>query len=343
MPIRYRTQRNRLNANGTKMGSKKTPDGYAPPPLKSKGFGIVGDREANKNPKSNKVRIICAASGLVFQELMEMIAFSMDEISLLKKGHKFSEISIVDELDVGKGSVPVSNYKVDYNFVIKAFRNWYPMNLKYGKKILFQTEECWNNREQGHYRSDLLSGFDRILEMYDENVKLKQTEIVRYCPVGYSPVFEKNLPIVTEDIDVLFHGSLTVRRKGFESALRTAGFNCVFSDKLYGIEREKMIMRSKVVLNIKAHPKWSYGPLHCLPTQCQKKFMLAEKANGGYGPFVPGRHLSEYNGMDDCLEKVDYWISHEKERKEFSINAYETMKKECKFTEIFLKAMEGMI
>ena len=67
--------------------------------------------------------------------------------------------------------------------------------------------------------------------------------------------------------------------------------------------------------------------------------MLAEKANGGYGPFRPNIHVAEYDGLEDCLEKVDYWLHHNKERKEFAVNAYEDMVKTCHFNDIFEKAM----
>ena len=289
-----------------------------------------------------KARIVIAANGNVFIELAEMIKYSLNEYSLRTTGHKFGEILIQDNLEVGPGPTPTNNWPADFNFVIRAFRPWYPSNLK-GKKILFQTEETWNDRERGEYRNDLLNGVDRVLEMYDANCKLANTAIVNYCPVGYSPVWERNLPEVEEDIDVLFYGSLTPRRIEFNKMLAKAGYNIFFNDKLYGLKRDEMIMRSKVVLNIKAHPKWSYGPLHCLPVQCQKKFMLAEKANGGYGPFVPNKHLKEYNGLEDCLEKVDYWLNHEKERKEFSKSAYEKMVKDCDFTNIFVNAMKGLL
>ena len=98
-------------------------------------------------------------------------------------------------------------------------------------------------------------------------------------------------------------------------------------------------MRSKIVLNIKAHKKWSYGPMHCLPVQANKKFMLAEKADGGYGPFKPEVHFSEYDGIEHCRHAINYWLKHEEERKQFSLNAYKDMVKTCDFTEILRKAL----
>jgi hypothetical protein len=144
---------------------------------------------------------------------------------------------------------------------------------------------------------------------------------------------------VEEDIDVLFHGSITPRRREFEAAIGKMGLKTLFTDQAYGIERDKLIMRSKIDINIKAHDKWSYGPMHCLPAQANKKFMLAEKANGGYGPFKPGVHVQEYNGLSDAINKIEYWISHDKERKEFALSAYENMVRTCDYTEIIRNAL----
>jgi hypothetical protein len=279
-----------------------------------------------------KARVIIVAGYEVFIELAEMIKYSLETLNY--------EVDIVDDHRL--------DYKADYDiqFIIRAFRPFPAYLLKQqqpkSKLVLFQTEECWNDREKKWYRSDLITGVDRVLEMYDENVALPGASIVVYCPVGYSPVWEYDLPEVEEDIDVFFHGSMTDRRKQFCSMIESMGLKkTVFTNKVnyFGKERAEMIMRSKIVINIKANEMWSYGPLHCLPTQCQKKFMLAEKANGGYGPFKPGVHMAEYDGMADCKEKIRYWLEHEKERKEFAKNAYEDMVKTCDFTELFKSAM----
>ena len=79
--------------------------------------------------------------------------------------------------------------------------------------------------------------------------------------------------------------------------------------------------------------------MHCLPVQANKKFMLAEKADGGYGPFKPEVHFLEYDGIEHCKHAIDYWLKHEEERKQFSLNAYEDMVKTCDFTPILRKAL----
>lgn len=271
------------------------------------------------------VRIITVNEN-IFGEHARAIEYSLKELGVCESA------IIQDNADVNFSK------HYDLNFVMRAFRP-FPIERISGYKIIFQTEELWNRRERGFY--DMGQGYDLALEMYDENVRIPAgTQNVVYCPVGYSPVWESHLPEVEEGIDVLFYGSFTDRRKSFEFDIRSkTDLNVIFTQDHYGLERDKFIMRSKIVLNIKAHDLWSYGPMHCLPTQANKKFMLAEKANGGYGPFKPGVHFVEYNGIDDCKEKIRYWLAHDKERKEFAINAYSDMVKTCDFTEILKNAL----
>lgn len=274
------------------------------------------------------VRIITVNEN-VFGEHARAIEYSLKELGVCE------EAIIQDNAEV--------NFQdhYDFNFVMRAFRP-FPIENVSGYKIIFQTEELWNRRENGFY--DMGQGYDLALEMYDENANLPGgTGNVVYCPVGYSPVWESHLPEVEEDIDVLFYGSIIDRRLSFQEELGKMNLHVMFTDAAFGLERDKLIMRSKIVLNIKAHDKWSYGPMHCLPAQANKKFMLAEKANGGYGPFKSGVHFAEYNGIDHCKNAITNWLDNDKERNNFAANAYKDMVKTCDFTKILKKAMIGLI
>ncbi len=273
----------------------------------------------------------------VFIEYAEAIRHSLSEL-----GYDKEKIFIEDST----GDLNRSDQSFCMTFVFISLKNWKPWHI-HGHAILVQTEELWNRRAQGAYFSsgggNMGDGFTRVLEMYDENCKIPiGTKNVVYCPVGYSPIWERDLPDVPEDIDICFHGSITDRRKKFRKEFEKMGLNVVFTQTAYGAKRDKLIARSKIDINIKAHDNWSYGPLHCLPAQANKKFMLAEKANGGYGPFKSGIHVAAYNGLGDCVKKVRYWLDHEKERKEFAIKAYDDMVKTCNFTKIFAEAMRGL-
>jgi hypothetical protein len=208
----------------------------------------------------------------------------------------------------------------------------------------FFTEELWNRRERGVY--DMCQGYDRALELYKANTKLKGTENVRWCPIGYSPAFELKSPVeIEEDIDILFFGSKTERRKNFEKDIKKhlKGKVIIFRDGLFGEERDKLILRSKIVTNVKAHDMWSYGPLHCLLSQCKKKMTFSEKANGGYGPFIPNKHFIEYNSVEDFVKKAKKYLENEEERKDFAKRAYKEIKKNCKFTKYLKNALEDYL
>jgi len=89
--------------------------------------------------------------------------------------------------------------------------------------------------------------------MYKANTRIPVgTENVRYCPIGYSPAFENGLPVVEEDMDVYFYGSLTPRRKDVIMKLRENNIDIHDHTNIYGIQRDQYIMRSKIIMNIKA-------------------------------------------------------------------------------------------
>ena len=283
-----------------------------------------------KVPEEKTAQIVIVASYNVFIELAEMIKYSLNELGIKKVG-------IFDSVDLKP-----DNNNFTFSFIIRAFRKFSTFGLP-GYKILFQTEECWNDRANGVYRYDFIQGSNRILEMYDENCKLQSTGKVRYCPVGYSPIWEREMPRVQEDIDILFFGSLTPRREKFLNSLRSK-YNVRAYRDIFGKERDELINRSKITLNIKAHDKWSYGPLHCLPAQCNKKFMMAEKADGGYGPFVPNKHIIEYDGLNDLHDKVDMWMrTGRNDRDDFARTAYEDMVRTCDFTKILKGAIGDLL
>ncbi len=73
---------------------------------------------------------------------------------------------------------------------------------------------------------------------------------VEVVPIGFAPVLERIRPTVEQDIDVLLYGSLNERRKRVLSALEAAGVRVHHAFGVYGAERDALIARSKLVLNV---------------------------------------------------------------------------------------------
>jgi hypothetical protein len=75
----------------------------------------------------------------------------------------------------------------------------------------------------------------------------------RHVPVGYVPALTRIPAAPAQDIDVLFIGSIGDRRLAILQALESRGARVVAVDGRYGKDRDRLIARSKVVLNIHFH------------------------------------------------------------------------------------------
>jgi SAM-dependent methyltransferase len=73
---------------------------------------------------------------------------------------------------------------------------------------------------------------------------------VRHVPVGYVPELGRIAPPPTEDIDVLFYGSVNPRRQKILNDLAARGLNVVTLFGTYGEQRDQAIARAKVVLSV---------------------------------------------------------------------------------------------
>jgi hypothetical protein len=73
-------------------------------------------------------------------------------------------------------------------------------------------------------------------------------------PVGYVPALSRIPRAPVQDIDVLFYGAVNERRRDILIAIQQAGLRVHAPFGVYGAERDALIARAKVVLNIHAHP-----------------------------------------------------------------------------------------
>ena len=85
---------------------------------------------------------------------------------------------------------------------------------------------------------------------------LKTWEVLRcarppiHVPLGYVPELSRIPASKVQDIDVLFYGSLNDRRSRILQALKDSGVKVHTVFGVYGKERDTLIARSKIVLNV---------------------------------------------------------------------------------------------
>jgi hypothetical protein len=73
---------------------------------------------------------------------------------------------------------------------------------------------------------------------------------IHYLPVGWEPELTRIERAPIQDIDVLFYGAPTERRMAIIEGLRARKVNAQFVFGVYGAERDALIARSKIVLNL---------------------------------------------------------------------------------------------
>jgi SAM-dependent methyltransferase len=99
---------------------------------------------------------------------------------------------------------------------------------------------------------DLLKN-NKIWDYSMENIRiLKQLGIedITHMPIGHVNQMERISKSQDPDIDILFYGSINDRRKKILDQLKSTGLNIVTIFGIYGADRDALIARSKIVLNI---------------------------------------------------------------------------------------------
>jgi len=101
----------------------------------------------------------------------------------------------------------------------------------------------------------------------------------RFCGIGYVPELERIVP-QPEDIDVLFYGAENERRKRVLDELREAGVNVVSAFGVYGSERDALIARSRIVLNMHFYESRVFEIVRVAYLLANRRFVVSEVAPG---------------------------------------------------------------
>lgn len=85
---------------------------------------------------------------------------------------------------------------------------------------------------------------------------------------------------------------------------------------------------SNINLNITLRSIRSGIPLRAFDIMGAGGFLLSNYQEDFLDFFVPGEDYDYYDGTEDLLQKIEYYLSHEKERKEIARNGFYKVKKE---------------
>ena len=101
----------------------------------------------------------------------------------------------------------------------------------------------------------------------------------KLCGIGYSPCLTRIPTDIPRDIDVLHIGSLNERRIVILNQLENTGVKVHKAFNAYGKERDDLIARSKIVLNIHFYPNKTFEIVRCSYLFANSKCVISESGN----------------------------------------------------------------
>ncbi|MSU09058.1 glycosyltransferase family 1 protein [Veillonellaceae bacterium WCA-693-APC-5D-A] len=99
---------------------------------------------------------------------------------------------------------------------------------------------------------------------------------------------------------------------------------------ILGQDLRKLYNGSKICLNINQgtrNPEWHTGvnPRTFEIMGCNS-FELIDAGHLDFVDIVAGRDIIEFSGKEDLVKKIDYYLSHDDERKSIAANGYKIVK-----------------
>ena len=108
----------------------------------------------------------------------------------------------------------------------------------------------------------------------------------------------------------------------------------------YYNEMPYVFANSKINLNITLRSIKSGIPLRAMDIMGAGGFLLTNFQSDFLDYFVPGEDFVYYDSQEDLLNKIDYFLSHEKERKEIAQNGQERVCNEHNYFAFFQKIFD---
>lgn len=171
--------------------------------------------------------------------------------------------------------------------------------------------------------------FLNIYEVWDYSSKniefLNNKNIfnVKKINIGYSKSLEYNIFKDEQDIDVLFLGTPNQRRTDIHNLIvnQTVNENIIFKHNVWGEEKENLIQRSKIILNIHFYDSKILETIRISHLLSNKKCVISEKSgiNEENIEWEKGLILCEYN---EIVNNVLKYLNDDELRKTQEKQAY---------------------
>ena len=147
--------------------------------------------------------------------------------------------------------------------------------------------------------------------------------ISKVVPIGWHPLLAR-VPIVAEkDIDVFFSGAMSPHRTKILNGLRARGLKVVVVGTVFGAERDALIARAKVVLNVDYFADYHvFNSMRCIYAMGNGACVVSESGDPqGDASYRCGLVLAPHEHLVDACERL---VHDEPRRRDLSTSAFET-------------------
>jgi hypothetical protein len=294
---------------------------------------ICSERQITSMPirSLNIVHAVVNEHGAIFNELIEIVSESLQNNGVVVSRTTNKIIANQINLFIGATiALPQELFKR-----LREFQQTY---------IIYQLEPL--DHEHGylsrfpHYL-DFLRGAKQVWDYSQQNTnylaRLGMTN-VRYIPVGHSFVLERIVDFGQGDIDVLFYGAISTRRRQILDELQRQGLKVAVLFRKYGPFRDSYIGRTKVVLNVHQFETSHLEQLRISYLLNNERFVISESSSEN--PFGDGVIFCHY---EDIVTQCKLYLRNgmEAERRRIAKAGYDAIKK-IPMTTCIAEAVQGL-
>lgn len=195
------------------------------------------------NFNTNIIHVTCLDGYPAFEEVVESVIFALKSLGY--------------EVHFAHASIRKDAINLIFASHCTSLEHFLSSGLCAEQIIIYNLEQVSTSVPWFNQRYFELMRHVHVWEYCAENLTdLKQAGIenIHLVPIGYTQNLEKieQRPIEQQDIDVFFYGTISARRRKCLQAIRDLGLNVVTTEhqQIVGKERDALIARSKVVLNL---------------------------------------------------------------------------------------------
>lgn len=239
----------------------------------------------------NIVHVVVNEHGPIFDDLIELLTDVLQQAGV--------EVSrSTNQLIKG-----MPNLLVGHTFVLTredfaAIRNTGVPHIVFQMEALDDVHGF--NRRIPHY-VDFLLASEHVWDYSLTNVaflKERGCSGARHVPIGYSGRLERVVHGEAKDMDVLFYGSMSDRRRRILDRFQSRGARVARLFRAYGPERDRMIGRAKVVLNLHQFDLPQLEEVRISFLLNNRCFVLSESSD--HNPYGEGVAFCDYDKIVDC-------------------------------------------